>query len=138
MSEFRSAVWCRPKVRRVGGFRTAIAILTGGVLLLGLVMDAAARLQPRYCVAQRDASEDSVKAAINWACNQGKVKNPACSESICMTTYDRADVVFTVYYKQFQKQQQDSACDFLGAAQLSTGEPNKFFNFATNTLKPCS
>ena len=119
-----------------GGIRTMV-ILAGCAMLLGFGMDAAARSLPRYCVAQREASEEAVKAAVVWACTGGQVQNPACAESKCLTTYERADIVFTVYYKRYQATQQDGACDFKGAAQVSTGEPNKHFDFAKNTLTPC-
>jgi hypothetical protein len=93
---------------------------------------------PRFCVAQRDASETVVKNAIRWACTAGGVSGSACSDDACpgdlVTVYDRADIVFNVYYKRFQKAQQDRACVFGGAAQLSTGEPNRFYDFTTNVL----
>lgn len=137
MNQLPSTIRLRSEARGVGGIRRTIAILAGCAVLLGPLMDATARSQPRYCVAQRDAGEDSVKTAVLWACTGGQIQNPACTESKCMTTYDRADIIFNVYYKRHQLTQQDGACDFKGAAQLSTGEPNKFFDFAKNTLKPC-
>jgi hypothetical protein len=111
-------------------------------MISGSAVDALER--PRYCVAQRNASEEAVKAGISWACGQengqGKVSNVACNQSDktkCMTTYDRADIVFNIYYKRVQGDQQDNGCDFRGAAQLSTGEPNTFYDFTKNVLKPC-
>jgi hypothetical protein len=93
---------------------------------------------PRFCVAQRDASETDVKNAIRWACTSGGVSGPVCNENACegdlVTIYDRADIIFNVYYKRFQKAQQDRACVFGGAAQLSTGEPGRFYDFTTNVL----
>jgi hypothetical protein len=128
----------RGKTPRIQKNRVIIVGLTASVMILGSAVGA--NVRPRYCVAQRNASEDAVKAAVGWACGQGKVSNIACNQTgamKCRTVYDRADVVFNVYYKKHQDEQQDGACDFRGAAQLSTGEPNTFFDFKTEAVIPC-
>jgi hypothetical protein len=139
MDQLPTTMRRRNETPDAGGIRTTMVILAGCAMLLGFGMDAAAKSVPRYCVAQREASEEAVKAALVWACTTGgQSQNPACAESKCLTTYERADIIFNVYYKRHQPTQQDGACDFKGAAQLSTGEPNKYFDFAKNTLTPCS
>jgi hypothetical protein len=98
---------------------------------------------PRFCVARDDVDLERVDKAIEWACTAGGISNPACKEPakcdvpVDMSTYDRADIIFSLYYKKHQKTQQDGACNFGGTAQLSTGEPNKYYNFTTNVLTPC-
>lgn len=139
MNQLPTTMRCPYEAQGVGGIRTMMTILAGCALLLGLVTDAAAmRSQSRYCVAQRDASEDSVKAAILWACTNGQVQHSACSNEFkCITTYERADIIFNIYYKRYRQTQQDEACDFRGAAQLSTGElTNRILKYEKATLKP--
>jgi hypothetical protein len=135
---------CHRAVDVKGRRHARLPLLGASVMILALTAapDASAKDRsppiPRFCISQRDASETDVKDAIRWACTAGGVSGSACNDNACtgdlVTVYDRADIVFNVYYKRFQKAQQDRACIFGGAAQLSTAEPNRFYNFTTNVL----
>ncbi|XVF83683.1 hypothetical protein PTKIN_Ptkin16aG0510300 [Pterospermum kingtungense] len=79
----------------------------------------------KFCVPKPGATDAQLQAALDWACSQGTDCSPIqpggpCAEPV--TARSRAAFAMNSYYKS--KGQVDSACDFSGAAQITTVDPS--------------
>lgn len=80
-----------------------------------------------WCIANIKATDDELKAAIDWACQIGgadcsKIK-PDQPCFMPNTIKDHASVVFNSYYQQYKNK--GGSCNFNGAAKITECDPSK-------------
>ncbi|KAI3942595.1 hypothetical protein MKW92_043282 [Papaver armeniacum] len=89
-------------------------------------VEADGELGQQWCIVDRQASNETIQGALNWACSQGV--------DICLniqegkpcylpnTLEDHASYAFNSYYQKFKNQ--GATCYFNGAAMANEEDPS--------------
>ncbi|KAI3897890.1 hypothetical protein MKW98_010646 [Papaver atlanticum] len=89
-------------------------------------VEADGELGQQWCIVDRQASNETIQGALNWACSQG--------DDICLniqegkpcylpnTLEDHASYAFNSYYQKFKSQ--GATCYFNGAAMANEEDPS--------------
>lgn len=81
----------------------------------------------QWCVPKKGATDASLLANINWACNNGGVDCSAVQPSgVCYdpnTVWSHAAYIMNAYYQA--KGHQFSNCDFASTGSVTNSDPSK-------------
>ncbi|XP_026392878.1 glucan endo-1,3-beta-glucosidase 4-like [Papaver somniferum] len=106
-----------------------LAVLFSALLVMVIPqnsVEADGELGQQWCIVDRQASNETIQGALNWACSQG--------DDICLniqegkpcylpnTLEDHASYAFNSYYQKFKSQ--GATCYFNGAAMANEEDPS--------------
>ncbi|KAL8046042.1 hypothetical protein ABFS82_08G155800 [Erythranthe guttata] len=102
----------------------SVKILLVSILLLSIPHDTDAQFED-YCIADEQATEDSLIGTINWACGNGANCTAIQENQMCFfpnTTLDHASYAFNSYYQNMKHN--GASCYFTAAAVLTALDPS--------------
>ncbi|KAL6553187.1 hypothetical protein OROGR_007029 [Orobanche gracilis] len=106
------------------GMDSAKILLTFIFVILSIAQNSDAQFKD-YCVADVQARDETLRNAINWACNNGAICAPINPGQTCFfpnTIFDHASYAFNSYYQKMKNN--NGSCYFNAAALLTADDPS--------------